>query len=626
MTRAGPSTRAARALLCTVACATALLVSAAARQVATQPQQTFRSSVDLIQLDVSVLDENRHPVRGLTAGDFTVTEGGQVRPVVAFKAIELPAPVPHAASWMRDVAADTTTNAPARGRVVVIAMALPAALSTLNQMKQVAAASEVINGFGPDDLGAVIYLFDGAHSQGFTRDRGRLLDAITRRPSLTSNYDSVRTHCVRADCFVDRFRDIVETLRTMDQGRKTIVYIGRGFAFVQKDPGTAGLVARLLREAQRANVVIHAVDPSGLSTRMGIDPSIEGLRTLAEGTGGRAVVNENDPEREMPSLLEESRTYYLIGIESSGRKTGDGFHPVKVTVDRSGVEVRTRSGYYDSRNEAGHKIDKRAATAESVDASLEGFVPSPDVPLVATVAPFAGDRDAVLAIAVGVDLERESAHTGTRDKPAPSETLEVAARAIDSEGRSSGVRRLTLQFPSERKARGFEVLPRLAAPPGIYEIRIGVRTTDGRIGSVYTRTEVPDFAHAPLCLSGVVLSASPGAIAAPHDAFEDVLPVVPTSRRSFGTSDHVTVFGRIYQGRSERLTPVVLSTRILNEADEHASEDRVQIAAASFGARRVADYSFPIPTSRLPRGKYVLKIDVEAGGRSSSRAVRFQIE
>lgn len=36
----------------------------------------FRTGVELVQLDVAVLDDQRVPVRGLTAADFTVVESG----------------------------------------------------------------------------------------------------------------------------------------------------------------------------------------------------------------------------------------------------------------------------------------------------------------------------------------------------------------------------------------------------------------------------------------------------------------------------------------------------------------------------------------------------------------------
>ena len=50
--------------------------------------QTFRTGVDIVQVDVSVLDRDRRPVRGLAAADFTILEDGQERPVVAFSAVD----------------------------------------------------------------------------------------------------------------------------------------------------------------------------------------------------------------------------------------------------------------------------------------------------------------------------------------------------------------------------------------------------------------------------------------------------------------------------------------------------------------------------------------------------------
>ena len=72
--------------------------------VAQAPQTTFRAGTDLVQVDVSVLDHERRPVRGLTAADFTVIEDGKPRPIVAFTAVDLPERVqPSAAPWSIDV-------------------------------------------------------------------------------------------------------------------------------------------------------------------------------------------------------------------------------------------------------------------------------------------------------------------------------------------------------------------------------------------------------------------------------------------------------------------------------------------------------------------------------------------
>ena len=101
-----------------------LLLTALPAVVLTQTPQ-FRSAVDLVHLDVSVLDKNRAPVRGLTRADFTILEDGQPRNVDNFVAVDVPPPppAPPPNSWMRTVAADVQTNDIARtpeGRLVVL--------------------------------------------------------------------------------------------------------------------------------------------------------------------------------------------------------------------------------------------------------------------------------------------------------------------------------------------------------------------------------------------------------------------------------------------------------------------------------------------------------------------------
>jgi hypothetical protein len=57
------------------------------------PQQqqppTFRTGIDLVQLDVSVLDKNRRPVKGLSAADFTVLDNGKPQPIAAFAPVAM---------------------------------------------------------------------------------------------------------------------------------------------------------------------------------------------------------------------------------------------------------------------------------------------------------------------------------------------------------------------------------------------------------------------------------------------------------------------------------------------------------------------------------------------------------
>src|SRR5262245_57145581 len=69
-----------------------LLAASGAVAAATFAQQTpppsFRTGVQLVRIDVTVLDDKRQPVRGLRAADFTVLEEGQPRPIRAFQAVD----------------------------------------------------------------------------------------------------------------------------------------------------------------------------------------------------------------------------------------------------------------------------------------------------------------------------------------------------------------------------------------------------------------------------------------------------------------------------------------------------------------------------------------------------------
>src|SRR6476620_3713701 len=61
----------------------------------------FKSKIDLVHLDVSVLDKNRRPVRGLGKADFTVFEDGKPQEIAIFEPIDVPDPEPPPVAWMR---------------------------------------------------------------------------------------------------------------------------------------------------------------------------------------------------------------------------------------------------------------------------------------------------------------------------------------------------------------------------------------------------------------------------------------------------------------------------------------------------------------------------------------------
>ena len=73
--------------------------------------------------------------------------------------------------------------------------------------------------------------------------------------------------------------------------------------------------------------------------------SMDLLRTLAENTDGRAIVNRNDLGTAMKQIIRDASAYYLVGYTTQAPSDGK-FHEIKVRVKRPGVQVRSRKGFW----------------------------------------------------------------------------------------------------------------------------------------------------------------------------------------------------------------------------------------------------------------------------------------
>ena len=209
-----------------------LLTSAFLTASQTPPQ--FRAGVELIHVDVSVLDRDRRPVKGLTSADFTILEDGRPQAIAAFAAVELPDAEEPTAAWMRTAAPDIQRNDQlADRRLFVIVMddatiqSNPAALKSAKEI-----AARFIDRLGPSDLATVVFTRDNRNAQEFTSDHRRLVAAVDR---LSLGFRDTGVERSALADWVIYFRASVETLATVaeylievPQRRKALVYIGQG--------------------------------------------------------------------------------------------------------------------------------------------------------------------------------------------------------------------------------------------------------------------------------------------------------------------------------------------------------------------------------------------------------------
>jgi hypothetical protein len=377
----------------------------------------------------------------------------------------------------------------------------------------------------------------------------------------------------------------------------------------------------LLTRAQRANVGIYTVNPAGLEVRLdgGFDDTVDSLETLANVTGGFAIVNTNSFHAQIAQVFRETGSYYLLGFESHH---ADGkFRRLSVRVNRPGMTVRTRDGYHAAKPERERSARAGQAPRPLLNA-LAGILPDADLPMRVVVAPFAVPGKDTGTVTIVLGLRQPAPKDGDRI----AETVELISTAFTNRGQPRGSRRQTVSLVLRPSAIGegrYEVLSRLDLRPGRYNMRFAAHSASlGRSGSVYYDVEVPDFSRLPVSLSGVVLDVEDGILSAPRDLLAALVPVVPTTQREFTAADRVTAFVRAYQGGRRPLVPVAIDVRVTDARDEDVVSRTTVLDPGAFGAARAADYRFALPLEALPAGPYLLTVQARPEEPNDERRSR----
>ena len=147
-------------------------------------------------------------------------------------------------------------------------------------------------------------------------------------------------------------------------GRRSIVLNGRGSTVLSDAASDRELtmdISELATAAKRANASFYTVDPRGLvagpeiahyrlsgtrSFNEWIFTAQNSLRSIAEQTGGRAIVNRNDFDDAFREIDAETSDYYILGFALGNSDRTVGTRRLRVEVrGRDDVEVQHRSDY-----------------------------------------------------------------------------------------------------------------------------------------------------------------------------------------------------------------------------------------------------------------------------------------
>ncbi len=470
-------------------CSLTFVASVALLSAQQSPPQ-FRSRVDLVHLDVSVLDQNRRPVKGLTAADFTIFEDGKPQAVTAFDAIDLPDPRPASTPWMRTVSPDVRRNTDVvERRLIAIVMDdanIPFDVAMLKSAREI--GRQVVEKLGPNDLGAVIFTRDNRNAQEFTNDKARLLKAVeafeygSRIIGVSNGEDSkgvLLSQMHQFEAAVGVLTRVAKSLAAVAHRRKSVVYVGVGVpagnapaditlvgpsreGSAERGAQEVGAVMQQLkhllmdtyRQARLANVNFYTVSPSGVGGMAALLQSesfkgrkipayetagnyLDFLLGLADNTGGRAFPERNEFASALDQVFLENGSYYLLGYSPPNPADDGKYRRVEVKVNRPGVTVRTRNGYY---NDKPSEV-KAAAEASPLDTALSGLLPKTDVDLEVTVAPFQQTGRPTTGAVVVVRGRDEAAARPSRT----NEKVDLQISAFSAEGAARGTSRYETQ-------------------------------------------------------------------------------------------------------------------------------------------------------------------------------------
>jgi hypothetical protein len=363
------------------------------------------------------------------------------------------------------------------------------------------------------------------------------------------------------------------------------------------------------------------------------------LLSLADQTGGIAVVNAGDVAGGLGRVVLDNSRYYLLGYYSDSKKWSNKFLKIDVRVRRPGLQVRARRGFLPPNSKGAVKAragDVKAGTSPALAAALSKPVPIGTLPVRVFATALRGSGG-LASVLIALEIEGSALKFQERNGR-HAESVEVSIVAADERAEVQGGDRqsfdMNLQPQTyERISRtGVRMLSRLNMPPGRYQIRVGVHESTGdAIATVPYDLEVPDFAKTPFALSGILLTASSAdafATANPDPDLQAILSRPPIVSRTFARSDTLTWFAEAYDNVTMAQRTIAFATSIRSAVDGRTVfEARDERVLRPGDGVKGQGFRSDVALAQLAPGPYVLRVQAtsSSGGAPAFREVPFEI-
>jgi VWFA-related protein len=632
----------------TFAIATVVATLSLASQDPQPPRPTFKTGVDVVPVDVSVVDRSGRPVSDLAAADFVLTVDGKPRRIASAQYISFARPTEEVPAAPLHY---TSNEAATGGRLVALVidqgnigagtgkLAIDAAkrfIGGLNQPDRVALYT--IPGAGPrigftashaivqrllDKIVGTAVQYVGPHNIGITevlaleRNDQRTLENLIDRecPSFPSAEELAvcraqltgEARVLGADVRA-RTRESLLALRELMErlaevpSPKTVVLLSEGL-LIERQLSELTWVATLAARAQISLYVLQleppifdAANPRASATRMAdIDLAQQGLGYLTGLARGSVFRISAGADFAFARISHELSGYYLLSFEPEPGDRDGKSHKIKIEVPgRKSVLVRSRAEFSVDAARARNK-------PEILGDTLRSPLIATDIRLKVATYNFFDPETKKLKIVIASEIDRSLN---------PGANVSLAYALLDSKG-ALAANDAEAEIKAPIGSSGTQIYMGAAmVPSDVYTLKIAVLDDAGKRGSVEHAFRAQLESAGQVRIGGLLLA----------ERLNANTPMRPAVGGEFST-DTLHAYLELYSEAEEQLKNASVVVEIAQSHDSPA----LDTAAANFHdsetpGMRIAESSVTI--GLLPPGDYVARAVVNVFGRKAGQIVR----
>jgi VWFA-related protein len=663
-----------------------------ASQVSNTPQGgfTLKANADLVLTNVVARDaKTGEVIKGLKQSDFKVYENDKLQTIDTFdfESVDMATP-------LNEATVSGLAAGPAGSKAVVVAKPeelrnhrLIVMFFDLTSMqpedldRAVSAAQDFLRTkMQPADLVALVSLGDTLTvDQDFTADKNALINEVgvyngtegqgfaqgananTNQVEDTTAYtpDESEYNDLNTDRELFALRAVSQSLGKINE-KKSLLYFSGGIS--RDGIENEASLRSAINAAVRADLAIYSVDTRGLQAIGPLgDASTGSLRgtggyngaaltsnmnanfatqetmgTLSSDTGGTAFFDSNDFAPAFAKVQADTSAYYAIGFHSTNLARDGKYRKLTVKIDRPGVKLVYRPGYYAP---ADFKHSGKEDREQELEDQLASDLPATDIPVYMDALYFRLDENRffmpVSLVVPGSQVPFVKG--GDKDKA----TLDVIGAVIDDNKRPVGRIRDTVKLnldPSlEARQKNIQYTTSFNLPPGHYQLKFVVRENQtGRMGSFIADVTLPDMKKAPLKMSSILLASQRTPSKKQDPTVRDGEEYVPNISHVFRQDQHLYLLYEIYDPAHEKAAEdaargtkpgvnLLSSLELIQGSTKVYETPLVQAKAINVTARDAVSIQLDVRLSGLKPGTYVCQLNVIDDAAGSFAFPRFAV-